>query len=229
MSIKPQGLSALHDIHHSLNAVFAEKNGWKKPVRYASVEEEINHLNEGVGVTDVSFDFKLIVQGDSIDSFLANKMAENKVLNTNSCAIDGSFGNDWVIYARLAVDELLVVADHVNSEKSHQFVTGEMRQNLHVVDMTSGFAGIAVTGPSASSVMSGIAQLDFSEDGFSSGSCSQTGIASVYGLVLRSDIGRIPSYRIYVNREHGRYVWESIFSSSAEYDPQPIGTDVLGM
>ena len=86
MSIKPQGLSALHDIHHGLNAVFAEKNGWKKPVRYASVEEEINHLNEGVGVTDVSFDFKLMVQGDGIDSFLTKKLPENMVLDANSCA-----------------------------------------------------------------------------------------------------------------------------------------------
>ena len=123
---------------------------------------------------------------------------------------------------------MFVVGDYAASEQSHEIVPEEIRHDLHVLEMTPGFAGIAVTGPLASSVMSGIAQLDFSEDVFLSGNCAQTGIASVYGLVLRSDIGLIPSYRIYVNREYGRYVWESIFSSATGYDPRPVGTEALG-
>ena len=69
MSIKPIGLSALHDIHQGLQAVFAEKDGWKKPIRYCSEKEEANHLKVGIGVTDVTFDFKLMIQGNGIDSF----------------------------------------------------------------------------------------------------------------------------------------------------------------
>ncbi len=229
MSIKPLGLSPLHDIHQGLHAVFAEKDGWKKPIRYGSAKEEANHLKVGIGVTDVSFDFKLMVQGDGIDSFLAKKLPENKILDTNRSAIDGSFSKDWTIYSRLAVDELFVVSDYSRSEQFHKSIPEGIRQGLHVLDMTSGFAGIAVTGPSAISVMNGIAQLDFSEDEFCSASCAQTGIASVYGLVIRSDVGLVPSYRIYVNREYGRYVWESIFSSSAEYDPRPVGIEALEM
>ena len=130
MSIKPIGLSALHDIHQGLQAVFAEKDGWKKPIRYGSAKEEANHLKVGIGVTDVSFDFKLMIQGNGIASFLAKKLPENKILDTNRSAIDGSLSKDWTIYSRLAFDELFVVSDYSRSEQFHKSIPEEIRQGL---------------------------------------------------------------------------------------------------
>ena len=77
----PVGLSAMHYQHVGLGAVMVEADGWQCPIRYGSVEEELEQVRQGVGLCDVSPTGKLLLQGEAIDDMLGAGFPKLGTLN----------------------------------------------------------------------------------------------------------------------------------------------------
>ena len=80
----PVRLSAMHYIHIQHGATVVESDGWQRPVRYTSVEKELEHIQSAVGICDISPVGKLDVQGEDLDSFLGGAFPGIELPNIGS-------------------------------------------------------------------------------------------------------------------------------------------------
>ena len=97
----------------------------------------------------------------------------------------------------------------------------------HVLDATSGFAGVSVGGPLGRSLLEGVTELNVSPGEFPDMSCAQGGFAGVYGLLIRRDLGPLLHYELYFGREFGAYLWEALIEAGQDYSVVPFGTEAL--
>ena len=52
--VLPQRISPLHRRHLSLGAQMTSENGWQRPARYASAQEEAAAVQSGAGLCDIT-------------------------------------------------------------------------------------------------------------------------------------------------------------------------------
>ena len=86
---------------------------------------------------------------------------------------------------------------------------------VHVVDMTSGLAGVRVTGPSAEQLLAAVSELDSSASSFGDMRCAQASFAEIHGTLLRMDLSGVPSYQLFFAREFGEYLWDALMEAGA--------------
>ena len=53
----------MHHLHLELGAKMVEAGGWQRPAVYTTVDEEVERLRGAAGITDVSPDGKISLQG----------------------------------------------------------------------------------------------------------------------------------------------------------------------
>ena len=86
-----------------------ERDGWRQPSFYSSVEQESQLLNTGVGVYDISPSGKLLLQGNDLDGLLRDIFSTEEALTIGemrrvSLPACGRL-------ARLTTDEYLLLCD----------------------------------------------------------------------------------------------------------------------
>ena len=71
--------------------------------------------------------------------------------------------------------------------------------------------------------------MDISPPAFADTSCAQGKVAEVHGTVLRRDLRNITSYDLYVGREFGLYMWDTLLEAGEEHHITPYGTEAMEM
>ena len=94
---------------------------------------------------------------------------------------------------------------------------------VHLLDHTSGLAGVRLTGPESDQLLSKLTELDTSPDAFPNLSCAQTRCAEIHGTLIRTDLGPLPSYDLFFPREFGEYMWDAIFEAGEEFGVAAVG------
>ena len=93
--------------------------------------------------------------------------------------------------------------------------------------MSSGLAGVRISGPLSNLLLGKISELDVSPTTFSDMRCAQTKTAEIHGTLLRMDRGSLPSYELYFPREFGEYMWDALMEAGAEYRVAPVGFEAM--
>ena len=220
----PTKLTAMHHQHLAAGATTVDDTGWRRPARYASVDQELEWLRSSVGVCDISPVAKTSVQGEALETALPG-LADQAVGNASRQTISETA--DSVVLARLADDEAMVIGGPGTGPALAEALDRHDDTCVHAVDVTSGMAGVAVVGPAASLVLASATDLDISHTGFPDMSCAQGRFAEVYTLFLRLDRGTLPGYELYFGRDLGEYVWEAIVESAHHYGGGPVGTEAI--
>ena len=227
------GLTAMHHLHLELGARMVEEGGWQRPAVYTTVDEEVDRLRGAAGITDVSPDGKISLQGSSIGSMVDGAFAEarsDEGLRAGECAFVANSGKPHappVLLARLASDEMVAFTGPPEREGVRDSLASHAGPTAQAVDLTSALAGAAITGPSAALVLSSVSGLDTSPDNLPDMGCAQGEAAGVHGIFVRADRGGVPGYRLYFGREYGEYVWEALLDAGREYGAAPVGTEAL--
>lgn len=227
---KPIARSAMHYRHLSLGAVMVERDGWQRPARYTPVKCELDQLREAVGLCDISPVGKLSVQGDDLDSALARAFGDARPPDVGAVqrrSVRSGSGQLPVALAYLAQDEAMVLTEPGHAAAVSEAL--EQRADLcaHVVDVTSGLGGIRITGPSGHLLLAGVTELDASPDALPELSCAQTRVAEVHAVLLRLDVGSVPSYEVYFGREFGEYMWDALLDAGDEHGATPVGIEAM--
>jgi heterotetrameric sarcosine oxidase gamma subunit len=128
--------------------------------------------------------------------------------------------------ARLAATEAWLTAGP-GAHDNLLSATGGLLKDGSVFDLTSSFSGVRMVGPQAARVVASLTDLDLRQASMPDGGCAQTTLAEVYGLIVRADIGELPSYSLYFGREYGIYVWESLVDAGEAYGMVLIGSEAL--
>lgn len=219
----PVALSAMQPRHLSLGATLVETNKWLLPAHYSTVEEETERLRASAGISDISSNGKMALQGE-IDS---------KILLALGRSVPGEIGtadkitheSGEVVIARLASDDALILTAGRSIILAGLVEDGDTC--FHTVDMTSVLAGLAIVGPRAKSVLAGLTEIDTSDVAFPDLSCAQGMVADIRATLLRVDRRATPGYELYFGRDYGEYMWDSVLEAGEPAGLTPVGTEAL--
>ena len=220
---QPIALSALHHQHVELGAEMELSDGWQRPVRYTSADDELERVKAGVGMCDVSSAGKLAVQGDGVDTLLAVAFPDTGGLSVGHAArSDGG-----IELALLADDEALVTTPPNQAQSLAERLAMDSKGCVHTVDVTSALAAVKIVGPRAHKLLAAVTELDVSPPAFGDKHCAQSRFAEVHGTLVRLDGGALPGYVLYFGREYGDYMWEALLEAGERYGLAPFGTEAL--
>ena len=223
----------MHHLHLELGAKMVEAGGWQRPAVYTTVDEEVERLRGAAGITDVSPDGKISLQGIGVGGMVGGAFAEARPMEnmySGKCAFVAASGKPDgppVLLARLASDEMVAFTGPPEREGVRDSLASHAGPTTQAVDLTSALAGAAITGPSAALVLSSVSGLDTSPSNLPDMGCAQGEAAGVHGIFVRADRGVVPGYRLYFGREYGEYVWEALLDAGREYGAAPVGTEAL--
>ncbi len=217
MAPTPKRLTAMHHQHLAAGAAMVDEAGWSRPARYADPDAERARLRASVGICDISPFVKLSIQGDGLEAALLPEL-EGVAVGRLVRRTDGA------VVARLAPDEAFLVSGPAPAPPDAALLAGDGTR-IHAVDLTSGMAGAAVTGPAAGQALASLTDLDLSDGAFPDLSCAQARFVEVYGLLLRLDTDGLPGYQLYFSRDFGHYLWEALVEAAEHLDGGPVGVE----
>ena len=184
-------LSPLHGEHVELGAEMELVDGWLRPVRYTSTDEELAAVRSGVGICDVSPMSKLALLGNGLDALLSAMLPESAPLAVCRAApVD-----DETLVARLARDEALVTTAADRPPRLVERLTSGAAGCAHVVDVTSALAAVRIAGPRAPNLLAALTELNTAPDAFGDASCAQSSFAEIHGTLTRLDAAGLPAIR----------------------------------
>ena len=200
-----------------------DRDGWLQPSSYSNVDAESRLLNENAGVSDISPSGKLLLQSNDVGDLL-----KDKVLSGNAPAVEEvrqvSLPARGTL-ARLTDDECLLLCEPAVIPKWTSLLSEVFDGCGHLVDHTSGLAGVRLIGPWSPDLLCKLSELDTSPAAFPDLNCAQTRIAEIHGTIIRTDLELLPSYDLYFTREFGEYIWDAIFEAGEEFGVGPVGLE----
>ena len=153
----------LFDRHAAAGARLVPFAGWEMPVQYAGIREEHLTVRRDAGIFDVSHMGEIETRGpqalDLLQRLLSNDVAKIAVGGAQYsvlCREDGGVLDDLFTY-RLADDRYLTVTNASNHEKDLAWLKRHAADfDAEVVDRHEDFAMLAVQGPRARDIVSGL-------------------------------------------------------------------------
>lgn len=150
---------ALHEFHHSLNAVFGESAGMEVVLRYGDTAAEHAALRETAAVLDLSFRSRICLTGADRARFLHGQVTNevNRLRVGEGCyaalvTAKGKMESDLTIYC--LQDELLLDFEpgltKKVSERLERFIVAD---DVQVADVAPHYGLLSLQGPKAEAVM----------------------------------------------------------------------------
>ncbi|MGB0843166.1 MAG: sarcosine oxidase subunit gamma [Alphaproteobacteria bacterium] len=122
----------------------------------------------------------------------------------------------------LSVDEWLLVSDtQIGAKTVEDLNAATQGMFLSVVNLTSNYATIRLSGSDANGVLSKLVPYDTHADNFKVGSAIGT-VAGKANVVLHK-LDEEPTYDVYVRRSFACYVWQYLQDAGLEYDLKVAG------
>ena len=216
-----QKQSSVHAAHVEHGAVLEHEDGWAMPGRYANLSDEAGRVQHGVGLIDRSDTIKIDLKGSALQAWVKQTFAAD-IKSQEACrgiADDGTVS----ICCLMRMDwGLIVVPSHHTAERVDTLME-QAHGGLHMTDVSSVYTALQLIGPRCLDVLQKLTSLDLRPAHFSNLTCKQGTIAKVPGLMLRDDLADRPSYWIFITREYGEFVWETICQVGKTCDLTPIG------
>ena len=223
MSFSPVKKSVFHHKQVAMGARMVDRDGWLQPASYSSVDQESSLLNEGAGVLDISPSGKLLLQGDGLGDFLRNVLSSDEAPAVGEVRLISVPANGRL--ARLTTDECLLLCEP-SELPIWTTALGEGSNDCgHLLDRTSGLAGVRITGPMSDQLLSKLSELNTSPESFPNLRCAQARFAEIHGTLIRTDLGTLPSYDLFFSREFGEYMWDAIFEAGEEFGVGAVGLE----
>jgi len=94
-------------------------------------------------------------------------------------------------------------------------------------DVSSVYTGLRLAGPRSKDVLGKLTSLNTRNAAFPNLSGAQASVAHAHAIVLREDIGSIPSFHLLVGRDYAESVWESIVHAGHEFHLCLFGLQTL--
>ncbi len=215
----------LHFWHVSQGAHLAEHDGWTFPAYYTDVEQELAAARTGLALADISATAKACLRGPGVARMTPTWpeiAAAARPLGSSRLG-----GNNSILACRLTQDHLLLLASGpqmvfqdaaLTLAVSLAGATGNMPDQVVLVNQTCHYAGFCLAGPRAGEVLRHLTALDVAE-----GECAQTSLAGVPALLVRCTAFTIPTLRLYVPWDLGEFVWQRLLEEGRSAGIVPLG------
>ena len=223
--------TALTCTHHELveaGAQMGEVSGWMVPLSFSGrgPEVEANAARSTVGLAEQGHLSKIRVQGPGTAAALTPLGKAPAVGTVINFTIRSESGDIEVEVARLSNDEVWITAP-AGSMEAVSACIDVSSGDAAIFDLTGSYAGMRLVGPESPAVVASLTDMDMRDQFLGNGLCAQTMAAEVYALIVRTDAGTIPSYRLYFGREFGLYTYEAVMGIGLTRGMELIGQEAL--
>jgi len=221
--------TALHDRHVALGARMTDFGGWRMPLQYGPILEEVKTVRTTGGLFDLGHMGRVRVQGPQAVEFLdrvctvrVERIAEGSIRYSLFCTEAGDPLDDLLVYRD--TDHVYLVVNASNTEADLAW----MRQHLdgfdaQIVDETAETEMLALQGQVSQEVLQPLVEdCDLGEIGY---------YKFDYGTVLGHANTRISrtgytgedGFELYLPPELAPTVWDRLLAEGAERGLAPIG------
>lgn len=151
-------------------AKIVEFGGWAMPVQFTSIKEEHNAIRYEVGMFDVSHMGEISIKGNDASKFVqyllsndTNNLTDTKAQYTALCNEEGGIIDDLVTY-KIGDNDYLLIVNAANTDKDFAWVQKHAPKfDVEVSNVSNQFGQLAVQGPKARDLVSGLVDIDVSE------------------------------------------------------------------
>ena len=229
MPPQPMKQTPLHDLHVALGARMVEFGGWRMPVQYGPILDEVRTVRTKAGLFDLSHMGRVRVTGEDrvrfVDRIATNfcaRIPEGAIRYALFCREDGNPIDDLLVYR--GKDEVFLVVNASNTEADLAW----MRENasgfrVEIADQTRELAMLALQGPESQAVLQALVpDLEVASIGY-----YRFGFGTLCGLsdtrVSRTGYTGEDGFEVYVPAAEAVRVWQEIRSACKGRGVQPIG------
>jgi len=190
-----------------------EHHGWQVPAHFTSPEREAAQVREGAGLADLSWMARFELKGyeAKVPPILVQGVKSWTLAPRHLLLTCGPVARDRVIETlrslRAAASGLILPAQ------------------VYWTDMTSIYAQLLLAGPRSRGVLCKLTSLNLSETALPNVSCVQTSLAHTHAIILRDDLGSLPTFHLLVSREYAESVWKALLHAGLEFHLAPFGLD----
>lgn len=219
--------TCLYDKHVALGAQMSPFGGFVMPIQYKGIVEEHNAVRHGCGVFDVSHMGEVSVTGADAEKFV-NHIFTNDVTAgpVGKCFYgmmlnpDGGVVDDLLVYKR-DNDDFFLVINASNIEKDVAWIRSCADGYDVMVDNMSDCLGeLAVQGPAAEEVMTGVLGLDCA--GLSFYTFMTLDIDGESVIVSRTGYTGEDGFEIYASPGMVNHMWDKLIESG-KVEPCGLG------
>jgi aminomethyltransferase len=210
--------SPLHERHRQAGAKLIPFAGWEMPVQYAGIRSEHLAVRRHAGVFDVSHMGQIETCGpgavELLQRLLSNdvrRLPEGGAQYSVMCREDGGVLDDLISY-RLAERRFLTVTNAANHERDLEWFTRHAPDfDVDVVDRRDAFAMLAVQGPGARALLTGLS------DGTLPGRmhCCQRSLAGLPMLVCGTGYTGEDGAELLLEPDHAPALWDALLAAGA--------------
>ena len=228
----PNKLTAMHYKHLGLGATMLDDNGWQRPAYYSSVQKETAIIKKTGGICDISPNGKISLHGLALDRSIELAFSYAGTLMTGRVArcstqLTRTSPETSALLCSLSKDEAFITTMPETIDSVVDYLMKHIDKCSHLINVTSGLAGVKVIGPLGGALMSRLTELPLNGNNFPDLSCTQTKLAELHALILRSDELEQPCYKVYVERSYGEFIWEATLNAGHDLGLQPVGIEAL--
>jgi sarcosine oxidase, subunit gamma len=226
MTPLPADLPRRSFVHRKLaahGARFAEVNGGLAPIDYGEGDESTAAAR--LGLAELSLLPRTGFKGSKVIPALEAKGVELTVPNQAVRQTDGGLA------AVLAMTEVLLLAPL--SGDDGQIRTLERGWSLDQADgcylapRQDSHFWFAVTGEQASATLAKICGVDLRLARFADLSIAQTSVARSSCVIVRADLGELPTFHLLGDSASAGYMWDCLLDAMAEFSGRPVGLAAL--
>lgn len=220
----------LYDMHVKYGGKIIDFGGWSLPVQYSGIIEEHQTCRAAAGLFDVSHMGEFRVTGADplgfIQKAVVNDMAKGpvgKCTYSPLCYPSGGCVDDLIVY-RLGDREYLIVVNAANAAKDFAWLSDIVRgfPGTRLVDESADTAEIALQGPRAEAILTGLTDTDLRAIGYY---CCRDGVmvAGKRCLVSRTGYTGEDGFEIFCAPGDATAVWEAIMEAGRPEGLVPVG------
>jgi sarcosine oxidase subunit alpha len=219
---RPYRLTPMDRWHQQRGAHMAEVSGWRRVVDYGDPRGEVAAVQSSIGLCDATPVTKIDVQGRHGAQMLEGL---GRIPDVGECqpAVGVRGGGPSTYIVRVTQERLIILASPEESIQLCKYLSDVAAGDtcVHVTDITSAYAVLQLAGPMSTKLLKKLSSARV--DSMTNGRCLQGPLARVSALLVRRDVGTIPSWLLLVSRDFGEYVWECALSAGHEFGIRPFG------
>jgi len=138
---------------------------------------------------------------------------------------------DGALAARLAPTEALILGPLSGEAGLSARLDGtwsiELQSGAYRVPRADTNCWFRIAGAEAPAMFTKICGIDLRLHKFSPGAIAQTSVAKLTAIVIRADLGRVPSFHLLTDSASAGFMWSSLLDAMAEFSGRPVGLAAL--
>jgi aminomethyltransferase len=223
----PVRRTPLYDAHLAADGKLVEFAGWQMPVQYSGVLQEHRAVRTAAGLFDVSHMGEFRVSGEGAEAFLQGmtpndvaKLKPGRIHYSGLLTERGTYVDDLLVY-RLAAEEFLLVVNAANAEKDFAWLAEHNDSGVTLEDVSSDYGLIAVQGPKAEEILSGLTTTDLAAIRYYAFVLGEVDSRSV--LISRTGYTGEDGFELYLPPEDTLPVWNRLLEEGGPEGLVPAG------